>query len=169
MAEAGERRDAIEQYRRALDRCPTFHDIRQRLGITLREAGLPAQAAQEFARILRLHPGMLESQIQLGLTFYSMGRTLEAIEEWNAVLEKDPSRDEARMYLRLVSGAARRAAAARSTTPSETQESARAKDDLSFAPFEAPEPTGAEPGAGNEISGWTITELTGIEPAETDS
>lgn len=108
LAQAGEKRDAIEEYRRALDRCPTFHDIRHRLGITLREAGLSFQAAQEFRRILRVHPGMLDSRIQLGLTYYSMGRTPEAIEEWEAVLEKDSSRDEARMYLRLVRGVSRR-------------------------------------------------------------
>lgn len=108
LAQAGERRDAIEQYRRALERCPTFHDVRHRLGVTLREAGLSFQAAREFQHILRIHGGMLSSQIQLGLTYYSMGRTPEAIAEWEAVLEKDPSRDEARMYLRLVRGASRR-------------------------------------------------------------
>ncbi len=113
LAQAGEKRDAIEEYRRALDRCPTFHDIRHRLGMALREAGLPSQAALEFRRILRVHTGMLDSQIQLGLTYYSMGRTPEAIAEWDAVLERDPSRDEARMYLRLVRGAARH----RSTAP----------------------------------------------------
>ena len=105
MVEAGERRDAIAQYRGALRRCPTFHDIRYRLAITLREAGLPGQAVAEFKRILRLHPGLLDSQVQLGLTYYSMGRTSDAVREWDAVLEKDPSRDEARMYLRLVRGA----------------------------------------------------------------
>ncbi|MBW2500087.1 MAG: tetratricopeptide repeat protein [Deltaproteobacteria bacterium] len=104
LAAAGERQEAIEEYRRALDRCPTFHDIRYRLAMALREAGLPFQAAREFRRILRAHPGMLESQIQLGLTYYSMGRTPEAVREWEAVLERDPSRDEARMYLRLVRG-----------------------------------------------------------------
>ncbi len=105
MVEAGERRNAIAQYRGALERCPTFHDIRHRLAITLREAGLPAQAIAELQRILRLQPGLLESQVQLGLTYYAMGRTPDAIREWDAVLEKDPSRDEARMYLRLVRGA----------------------------------------------------------------
>jgi len=50
-AEVGERREAIEAYRKALDRCPEFHDIRHRLGVTLRESGLPAQAAAEFKRI----------------------------------------------------------------------------------------------------------------------
>ena len=108
MVEAGERRNAIAQYRGALERCPTFHDIRHRLAITLREAGLPAQAVAEFQRILRLHPALLDSQIQLGLTWYSMGRTPDAVREWDAVLEKDPSRDEARMYLRLVRGAGAR-------------------------------------------------------------
>ena len=110
LAQAGENRDAIEEYRRALDRCPTFHDVRHRLGMTLRDAGLPFQAAQEFRRILRVHSGMLDSQIQLGVTYYSMGRTPEAIAEWEAVLERDSSRNEARMYLRLVRGTSRRAA-----------------------------------------------------------
>ena len=163
LAEAGERRNAIEQYRRALDRCPTFHDIRYRLGITLREAGLPAQAAQAFARILRLHPGMLESQIQLGLTYYSMGRTAEAISEWDAALEKDPSRDEARMYLRLVRGARRKPIA-------EDPAALDPVDDLSFASITAPLSNPPEeanpPEETGAIAGWSTTPLTGGESEE---
>jgi tetratricopeptide (TPR) repeat protein len=116
LVEAGELRDAIDEFRRALDRCPNFHDIRHRLGIALRDAGLPFQAAQEFQRILAAHVGMLESQIQLGLTYYSLGRTPEAIHEWESVLERDPSRDEARMYLRLVRNGVERTAPAPATT-----------------------------------------------------
>ena len=108
LAQAGELREAIDAYRRALDRCPNFHDIRHRLAVTLREAGLQSQAVKEFQRILQLHPRLLGSQIQLGLTYYSMGRTPEAVAEWEDVLEMDPGRDEARMYLRLVRGADRR-------------------------------------------------------------
>jgi len=123
LALAGEKRDAIEEYRRALDRCPTFHDVRHRLGMTLREVGLPHQAAQEFRRILRVHSGMVDSQIQLGLTYYSMGRTPEAIDEWEAVLEKDSGCPEARMYLRLVRGADRGATGLNpSVEPDETQD-----------------------------------------------
>lgn len=129
LAQAGERRDAIEEYRRALDRCPTFYDVRHRLGMTLREAGLPFQAAREFRRILRIHSGMLESQIQLGLTYYSMGRTPEAIGEWEAVLERDSSRDEARMYLRLVRGANRRVNRPSSHNTSHTKHTEFADDD----------------------------------------
>jgi len=102
LAAAGLRREAIEQYRLALERCPTFHDIRHRLGVTLREAGLPFQALEEFERILDVHPALLESRIQLGLTCYSMGRANDALRAWRQVLELDPTRREARMYLRLV-------------------------------------------------------------------
>jgi tetratricopeptide (TPR) repeat protein len=100
-AEVGENREAIEGYRKALDRCPDFHDIRHRLGVVLREAGLPDQALREFKRVLRGNPGFLDAQIQLGLTYYTLGRSKDALERWEAVLRQDPSREDVRMYVRL--------------------------------------------------------------------
>jgi len=164
LVEAGERRDAIEQYRGALDRCPTYHDIRHRLAITLREAGLPAQAAQEFQRILRLHSGLLDSQIQLGLTYYSMGRTPDAIREWDAVLEKDPGRDEARMYLRLVSGNLARGQRDEVANP-DGKLSSENDDEIAFASVGAvprAEPLPAPPKA------WKTTQLRTRAPLGTD-
>jgi tetratricopeptide (TPR) repeat protein len=101
-AEAGELREAVEAYRKALDRCPDFHDIRHRLGIVLRDLGLPDQALREFKRVLRGNPGLLDAHIQLGLTYYSLGRSDDALERWHAVLQHDPTREDARMYSRLV-------------------------------------------------------------------
>ena len=100
--EAGEAREAVEAYRKALDRAPAFHDIRHRLGVALREAGLPSQALAEFKRVLRANPRYLEAAVQLGLTYYTLGRTSQALAEWQGVLERDPSRDDARMYLRML-------------------------------------------------------------------
>lgn len=100
--EAGDVREAVEAYRKAIDRCPGYHDIRHRLGIALREAGLPSQSIAEFKRVLRANPSFLASKVQLGLTFYSMGRVGEARDEWEAALGLDPGCDDARMYLRLV-------------------------------------------------------------------
>jgi tetratricopeptide (TPR) repeat protein len=100
--EAGDLREAIDAYRKALDRCPGFHDIRQRLAVTLREAGLPARALAELQRVLRANPGYLDAQVQIGLTLYTLGRSDEARAQWEAALERDPSRDDARMYLRLL-------------------------------------------------------------------
>lgn len=99
--EAGEPREAVEAYRKALDRCPRFHDIRQRLGIALREAGLPDRAMAEFRRVLRANPDYVEARVQLGVTLYSLGRTAEAREEWREALAQEPGCDAARMYLRL--------------------------------------------------------------------
>jgi tetratricopeptide (TPR) repeat protein len=101
-ADAGELREAIAAYRKALDRCPTFHDIRFRLAVTLREAGLPDRALAEFARVLRAHPRYTEARVQRGLTLYSLGRSDDAVAEWRAVLTDEPDREDAAMYLRLV-------------------------------------------------------------------
>jgi tetratricopeptide (TPR) repeat protein len=104
-AEAGELREAIEAYRKALDRCPGFHDIRFRLGVALREAGLPDRSLAEFARVLRANPGFTEASVQRGLTLYTLGRADEALAVWKQVLTADPVREDAAMYLRLVGGA----------------------------------------------------------------
>ncbi len=102
LREAGELREAVEAYRRALDRCPAFHDIRLRLGVALRDVGLPGQSLTQLRRVLQEQPDLHEAAIQIGLTLYTLGRTGEAIREWSTVMEKDPTREEARMYLRLV-------------------------------------------------------------------
>jgi tetratricopeptide (TPR) repeat protein len=100
--EAGELHEAIEAYRKALDRCPNFHDIRHRLGVALREAGRPHRALVEFRRIREHHPDYQNAAIQEGLTLYSLGRADEARREWQSVLERDPDHLDALMYLRLV-------------------------------------------------------------------
>jgi len=100
--DAGDLSEAIEAYRKALDRCPGFHDIRNRLGIALREAGLPDRALAEFRRVLRGNPKYLDAAVQLGLTLYTLGRAGEAIAQWHEVLAQDAARADARMYLRLV-------------------------------------------------------------------
>lgn len=101
-AEVGDRREAIEAYRKALDRCPGFHDIRHRLGVVLREAGLPHQAAREFKRILRAEPDLVDARVQLGLTWYSLGRAEDARAEWDHAARLQPEREDVRLYRRLL-------------------------------------------------------------------
>jgi tetratricopeptide (TPR) repeat protein len=100
-AEAGDLREAVDAYRKALDRCPAFHDIRFRLGVTLREAGLPDRALAEFSRVLRANPNFADASVQRGITLYSLGRSQDAVAEWKAVLVRHPARSDAEMYLRL--------------------------------------------------------------------
>lgn len=100
-AEAGDLREAVDAYRKALDRCPSFHDIRFRLGVALRDAGLPDRALAEFSRVLRANPDYADAAVQRGLTLFSLGRTESAVTEWKAVLARHPGRKDAEMYLRL--------------------------------------------------------------------
>jgi tetratricopeptide (TPR) repeat protein len=106
--EAGELREAIDAYRKALERAPIFHDIRFRLAIALREAGLPAQAIGELKRVLRGNPAFLDAAVQLGLTYWSLGRGEQALAEWRRVVEAEPTRSDAQMYLRLCARSALR-------------------------------------------------------------
>ncbi|MCX5739652.1 MAG: tetratricopeptide repeat protein [Proteobacteria bacterium] len=99
--EAGEVGEAVAAYRKALDRCPGFHDVRYRLGVALREHGLPDQAIREFGRVQRANPAYLDAGVQLGLTFWSLGQAERARAEWQAVVEAEPSREDVQVYLRL--------------------------------------------------------------------
>ena len=100
--EVREPHEAIEAYRKALDRCPDFHDIRLRLGMALREAGLPNRALAEFHRIQRNRPEWLDAAVQTGLTLYTLGRAQDARRESQTVLQQDPDRQAAPLHLRLV-------------------------------------------------------------------
>jgi tetratricopeptide (TPR) repeat protein len=101
--EAGCLGDAVDAYRKALQRCPEFHDVRHRLALTLRDVGRPDAALAELRRVLRGNPHFLEAAVQLGVTLYSLGRSDAAREQLEAVLARDPDREDARMYLRLLS------------------------------------------------------------------
>lgn len=97
--EAGELADAVDAYRRALARCPEFHDVRYRLAVTLRERGLPHQTLRELQTILRGNPDFLDAAVQLGLTYHAMGQRSQAEKHWHAVLTRDPTREDVQLYL----------------------------------------------------------------------
>jgi tetratricopeptide (TPR) repeat protein len=99
--ESGDRRAAIAEYRKALDRAPSFLDIRCRLGAVYREAGLAAHSIAELQRALRANPAYSDAAVQLGLTYFTLGRTEDAIMQWNAALAREPEREDVQMYLRM--------------------------------------------------------------------
>ncbi|RIL06675.1 MAG: hypothetical protein DCC71_05765 [Proteobacteria bacterium] len=99
--EAGELGEAIAAYRKALDRCPHFHDVRQKLAVALRESGLPHQALRELERVLAANPDYPEALVQLGIVRWSLGQADRAAVHWQDALRADPARDDARAWLRL--------------------------------------------------------------------
>jgi len=99
--QAGELGDAVAAYRKALDRCPHFHDVRYRLAVALRERGLPDQAMRELVRVLRAKPAFVDAAVQLGLVYWSLGQADRAAEQWREALRLAPGREDVRAYLRL--------------------------------------------------------------------
>ena len=77
--DVGQYVDAVREYEKALALCPTFHDIRARLGTTLREMGSLVAAAREFERIRHDSPKYTPARVSLGLTYYTMGRRADAL------------------------------------------------------------------------------------------
>jgi tetratricopeptide (TPR) repeat protein len=94
-------KEAVEEYKKALHLGPTFHDIRCKLAICLREQGKHADSVSEFKKVLKANPKYYYAMVQLGVTLYAAGKTKAAIEQWNKVLKAKPDHDGAKMYLRL--------------------------------------------------------------------
>ena len=92
---------ALEQFRQALELCPTFVDIRTKFATTLRDAGHVDEAIDQLIAVRDAKPDYIGARLHLGVTLFSAGRKDEARAEWNAVLEHDADNSRAKMYLRM--------------------------------------------------------------------
>jgi len=101
-ASAGLQREAVGEYRRALDLGPQFVDVRLKLGNALRDLGDLEGALAQFEEMVRINPNFLPGQVAYGIALLSAGKRAEAIKIWEAVLAKDPQNRSAAMYLNLV-------------------------------------------------------------------
>ena len=96
--------DAVSEYRRALDLCPTFVDLRVKLASALREDGHLDLALVELRQAVQGAPAYLPARTALGTALYASGKVDEAIAEWEEVVRKDPQQRTASMYLKLARG-----------------------------------------------------------------
>jgi tetratricopeptide (TPR) repeat protein len=90
---------AVKEYRKALQLCPTFVDIRTKLATVLRDAGRIDDALDELIAIREMAPDYLQARVQLGITLWRADRIPEARVEWQYVLEHDPKNRSCRVYL----------------------------------------------------------------------
>ncbi|NOT07415.1 MAG: tetratricopeptide repeat protein [Gemmatimonadales bacterium] len=81
-AEAGGLKEAIGEFRRAVELGPAFHDLRYRLARLLLEAGRPLEAREELEFIVREHPDFLDALASLGLAHYLAGDAAAAKDLW---------------------------------------------------------------------------------------
>ncbi len=114
-AEVGLPRDAILEYERAIALCPSFADLRTRLGTLYRDLGELGRAREQYQAARAANPRYAPARVQLGVTLLQLGDTDAALAEWRHVLELDPDNQRAQMYTRMVE--AQRAAAPRDPAP----------------------------------------------------
>ena len=72
-AEAGALGRAIEQYERALELGPGFHDLRYRMARVMLEAGRPLEAREALETVLLARPNFVDAEAALGLAHFLSG------------------------------------------------------------------------------------------------
>jgi len=100
-AEAGALPEAIEQYRRAVELGPGFHDLRYRLARLLIEAGRPLEAREELEQIIQAQPKFLDARAALGLAHYLAGDAGAARDIWASCLQQRPDNARVEAYLAM--------------------------------------------------------------------
>ena len=100
--EAGDDKEAVDEYRRALDIRPNFHDIRVRLAEVLLNMKQTGEAAAELRKVLEINPRFIAARLALGLAYYRLGDRGAAALEWNVAHGQDPDNAQVRAYMALL-------------------------------------------------------------------
>jgi tetratricopeptide (TPR) repeat protein len=101
-ATAGALDRAIEEYQRALELGPGFHDLRYRLARLLLEAGRTLEAREVLEQVLKARPAFVDAQAALGLAHYLSGDAVGAREVWRACLARRPENARVEAYLAML-------------------------------------------------------------------
>jgi tetratricopeptide (TPR) repeat protein len=107
--EAGAYKEAINEYRRALEIRGQFHDIRVRLAEVLLQTQQPANAAVELRTVLESNPRFIAARLALGLAYFRLGDRAAAMLEWSVAHDQDPDNAQVRAYLAMLESASARA------------------------------------------------------------
>jgi tetratricopeptide (TPR) repeat protein len=105
-AESGALKEAIEQYRRAVDLGPNFADLRYKLARALLESGDVLGAREELERVARDRPNFVDALASLGLARYLSGDPSGAQAVWHDCLLARPKNARVEAYLAMLERAA---------------------------------------------------------------
>jgi Flp pilus assembly protein TadD len=94
--------EAVQEFRRALEIRPAFHDIRNRLAEALMQLGVWDVAREELGVALEGNPRFYQARMNLGMVHYRAGNQDAAREAWLACRQQDPQDARVQSYLRLL-------------------------------------------------------------------
>lgn len=101
-AEAGALSEAIDQYARALELGPGFHDLRYRMARLMLEAGRPLEAREALEAVISARPNFVDAEAALGLAHYLSGDGVGARDVWRACLARRPENARVEAYLAML-------------------------------------------------------------------
>jgi tetratricopeptide (TPR) repeat protein len=94
---AGDARESIAAYERALELKPDFIAARINLGLMyLSVSGDPSRAQKQFERAIEIDPACVAAQANLGLALEEQGRIDEAITHYEKLIAANPAENEYR-------------------------------------------------------------------------
>lgn len=101
-------KEAVQEFRAALELRPLFHDIRNRLGEALMQLGEFELARQELRKAIEGNPNFFQARLNLGLCNFRLGGHEAARAEWERCREQYPESPQVRAFLALLERARQR-------------------------------------------------------------
>ena len=102
LNQVGRLREAVVEYRRALDRNPNHLGALNNLGAALVSQDQLDEAMGQFDRLVALDPGDPDAQTSLGVVFSRVGSYEQAVGAFQEALRIDPDHEDARARLREI-------------------------------------------------------------------
>ncbi len=94
---AGQKTDAIVEYRKAVQLEPDFSSAHANLGNALSESGDLMDAVGHYREVVRLDPDHTLAHVNLGYALQRLGRATEAIQWFRTATKTDPRRTKPRL------------------------------------------------------------------------
>jgi tetratricopeptide (TPR) repeat protein len=101
-AEGGAPGRAIEEYQRALELGPAFHDLRYRMARLLLETGRALEAREALETVLEERANFVDAEAALGLAHYLAGDAIGARDIWKRCLQRRPENVRVEAYLAML-------------------------------------------------------------------
>ncbi len=96
--------DAVPELEKAVNLCPTFADLRWKLGLLYKELGDPSRARVQFEAAKQANPKYANARVALAVIMIASDEKRQAENELQEVLAFDPEHKTAQMYLRMLKG-----------------------------------------------------------------